>query len=212
MKIVSYNIHKGMDSNNKIILGKISKYLKEMNADIICLQEVLYPQFAKLKLDLKMDGVFAANVVNPSMMYGICLFSNKEVYNNEHILLTSKTEQRGFIFANVLSDYGKFNIINTHLGLDKDERKTQINEILNYLYNKGSNNIICGDFNEKNISISNFNDMAVSTNNYNICTFFKTDARIDYIFISDQIQVNDYVVDKIKLSDHYPIIGNIEKI
>lgn len=209
MKIVSYNIHKGMDLNNKMTLGKISKYLKNINADVICLQEVLYPQFAKLKLDLDMDGVFAANVIKPGMMYGICIFSNREIYNNEHILLTSKKEQRGFLNANILSDYGKMNIINTHLGLDKDERKKQINEILDYLYNREGKSIIYGDFNEKNISISKFNDMAVYTNNYNICTFFKTDARIDYIFIDKSIQIKEYVVDKIKLSDHYPIIGEI---
>lgn len=209
MKIVSYNIHKGMDANNKITLGKISKYLKDLDADVICLQEVLYPQFAKLKSDLKMDGVFAANVIKPGVMYGICIFSNKEIYNNEHILLTSKNEQRGFLNANIFSKYGKMNIINTHLGLDKYERKTQINEILSYLYNVEGKSIICGDFNEKNISLSNYNDMAVYTGKYDVCTFFKTDARIDYIFIDKLIIIDDYVVGKIKLSDHYPIIGKI---
>ncbi|MGX4599581.1 endonuclease/exonuclease/phosphatase family protein [Faecalimicrobium sp. JNUCC 81] len=209
MKIVSYNIHKGMDANNKITLGKISKYLKNLDADVICLQEVLYPQFAKLKSDLKMDGVFAANVIKPGVMYGICIFSNKEIYNNEHTILTSKNEQRGFLNANIFSEYGKMNIINTHLGLDKYERQTQINEILSYLYNVEGKSIICGDFNEKNISLSNYNDMAVYTGKYDICTFFKTDARIDYIFIDKIILIDDYVVDKIKLSDHYPIIGKI---
>lgn len=209
MKIVSYNIHKGMDANNKITLGKISKYLKDLDADVICLQEVLYPQFAKLKSDLKMDGVFAANVIKPGVMYGICIFSNKEIYNNEHILLTSKNEQRGFLNANIFSKYGKMNIINTHLGLDKYERQTQINEILSYLYNVEGKSIICGDFNEKNISLSNYNDMAVYTGKYDVCTFFKTDARIDYIFIDRLIIIDDYVVGKIKLSDHYPIIGKI---
>lgn len=209
MKIVSYNIHKGMDSNNKMTLGKISKYLKDINADVICLQEVLYHQFAKLKLQLDMDGVFAANVINPGMMYGICIFSSKEIYKNEHILLTSKNEQRGFLNANILSNYGNMNIINTHLGLDKEERRVQINEILNYLYNTDGKSIICGDFNEKNVSITKFNDIAVYTKSYNICTFFKTDARIDYIFVDELIPICDYVVDKIKLSDHYPIIGEI---
>ncbi|MEG1311761.1 MAG: endonuclease/exonuclease/phosphatase family protein, partial [Romboutsia sp.] len=198
-----------MDSNNKMTLGKISKYLRNTNAEIICLQEVLYHQFAKLKLELKMDGVFAANVINASMMYGICIFSNKEIYKNEHLLLTSKTEQRGFISANIFSECGKINIINTHLGLDKNERVIQIDEILNYIYNLDGKSIICGDFNEQNISISNFNDMAIYTKKYDLCTFFKTDDRIDYIFVDDVIYIDNYAVDKIKLSDHYPIIGKI---
>ncbi|WP_418889696.1 endonuclease/exonuclease/phosphatase family protein [Romboutsia ilealis] len=37
MKIVSYNIHKGMNANNVFTLNKIIKYLKELDADIICL-------------------------------------------------------------------------------------------------------------------------------------------------------------------------------
>ena len=38
-----------MDDNNVFTLNKIIRYLKELEADIICLQEVLYNQFALLK-------------------------------------------------------------------------------------------------------------------------------------------------------------------
>ena len=45
-----------MDDNNVFTLNKIIRYLKELDADIICLQEVLYNQFALLKQSLKVDG------------------------------------------------------------------------------------------------------------------------------------------------------------
>lgn len=207
MKMVTYNIHKGMDGNDKITLNKISKYLKELDCDVICLQEVLYPQFAKLKLDLKMDGVFAMNVNKPSLMYGICTFAKNEIQYHTHVFLTSKKEQRGFLYTNVFSKQGKFNIINTHLGLDQEERKIQISEILDYKQTIVGKNIICGDFNEKNININTFSDAAVITKNNNLCTFEKSNARIDYIFSDYNIIIENYKVEKIYYSDHYPVIG-----
>lgn len=209
MKIVTYNIHKGMDSNDKFTLGKISKYLKELDCDVICLQEVLYPQFAKLKLNLKMDGVFAANINKPHMMYGICTFSKSEIKNHSHVFLTSQKEQRGFLYTNVFSDCGKINVINTHLGLDYDERKKQLSEILNYTHTIVGKNIICGDMNEKNININTLYDIAVYTNKYKSCTFEKTNARIDYIFVDKLITIDNYIVDSVQYSDHYPVISNL---
>ncbi|MGL4912381.1 MAG: endonuclease/exonuclease/phosphatase family protein [Romboutsia sp.] len=209
MKIVTYNIHKGMDSSDKFTLNKISKYLKELDCDVICLQEVLYPQFAKLKMDLKMDGVFAANINKVNMMYGICTFSKTEIDNHTHVLLTSKKEQRGFLYTNIFSQIGKFNVINTHLGLDSEERKQQLSEIIDYTHTLVGRNIICGDFNEKNININTFYDMAVFENNYDLCTFKKTSSRIDYIFVDTMINIDSYDVNLIKYSDHYPVIGQL---
>ncbi|MDB8793471.1 endonuclease/exonuclease/phosphatase family protein [Romboutsia sp. 1001216sp1] len=206
MKMVTYNIHKASDLNNKNTLNKITKYLKSKEFDVICLQEVLYPQFAKLKQNLNMDGVFCANIINQNMMYGICTFSKYEIDVHEHVLLTSKKEQRGFLYTNVFSKNGKFNIINTHLGLDKNERYIQINEILNYSNKLPNKIIICGDLNEKNLSINKYNDVAIYTGNFQKGTFIKNDARIDYIFSDKLITIDDYYIDKIDYSDHYPII------
>lgn len=209
MKLVTYNIHKGMDSNNKLTLRKISKYLKELDCDVICLQEVLYPQFAKLKLDFKMDGVFAANINKPNIMYGICTFSKREIENHKHVLLTSQKEQRGLLYTNVFSDCGKINVINTHLGLDKSERENQISEIIDYTNSLVGRSLICGDMNEKNISINTFYDSSVYSKKDKLTTFEKSNARIDYIFIDKLIDIDDYTVDLVPYSDHYPVIANL---
>ena len=210
MKILSYNIHKGMDGNNIFTLNKIIKYLKNIDADIICLQEVLYNQFAILKQSLKIDGVFAANINKPTLMYGIATLSKYEILKNEHIFLTSKKEQRGFLYTNVFSDKYCVDVINTHLGLDINERKEQISEIMDYAKDLRKSKIVCGDFNEKNISINIFNDSAVYTNYQSIPTFEKSNARIDYILVDKSLEIDKYYVDKIYLSDHFPIIVDIK--
>ena len=198
-----------MDAKNRFTLKKIINYLREIDADIICLQEVLYNQFLVLKQSLDMDGVFAANINKPTLMYGIATLSKNEILNKEHVFLKSKGEQRGFLYMNVFSEKCCIDVINTHLGLDKYERIEQINQIIDYSNKLKKAKIICGDFNEKNISINKFNDSAVYTNYQAMSTFEKSNARIDYILVDKSLQIYKYNVDKINLSDHYPIITYI---
>lgn len=199
-----------MDSNNIFTLNKIIKYLKNIDADIICLQEVLYNQFVILKQSLKIEGVFAANINKATLMYGIATLSKYEILKNEHIFLKSKKEQRGFLYTNLIYDKGYIDVINTHLGLDIDERRKQISEIMDYLKKLNKSKIVCGDFNEKNISINIFNDSAVYKNYQSIPTFEKSNARIDYILVDKSLEIDKYYVDKIYLSDHFPIIVDIK--
>ena len=216
MKIISYNIHTGTDKDKNRTLRQMAKYLKIQNCDIICLQEVLYSQYRMLKFYLQMDGSFAENVSDKQ--YGICIFSKYKILVRNHVFLTSKKEQRGFAHIKVKIEGDRYlNVINTHLGLDKYERVKQINEILDFIsINLEGNiedlagNIVCGDFNEKNIFISIFNDSAVYTNNQSIATFEKSNARIDYILVDKSLGIYKYKLDKINLSDHYPIIVDIK--
>lgn len=226
MRVISYNIHRGTDKNKKKTLFQIVKYLKKQKSDVICLQEVLYSQYRRMKLYLGMNGVFAENV--KSQKYGICIFSKNKIIEKNHVFLTSKREQRGVLHIKICdksrnSDVKYLNIINTHLGLNKNERFIQIDEILNFIdsidreiekntcncnnisaneYNP-ANIIICGDFNEKNLSLSNFNDISVKLNKDHQPTFIK--SRIDYCFASKDLNAVSYVVDDVYMSDHFPI-------
>ena len=200
MRLVCYNIHKGMDEFRRVTLLQLIKYLKSLDADVICLQEVLYYQFNMMKLILKMDGVFAIHVHNKKMKFGICILSKEKIIKSNHILLTSKKEQRGILSIDRENEV----IINTHLGLDSEERKTQISEILNFAKNKGKNIIICGDFNEENITLSSYKDVAKYLFEDRKATFNKW--RIDYIFCSKVTKVKSYQVDQVFYSDHFPIM------
>ena len=203
MKLICYNIHKGMDEFRRITLFQLIKYLKSLDADVICLQEVLYYQFKLMKTLLNMDGIFGLHVNRKRMKFGICILSKNKIINKEHVLLSSKTEQRGLVSI----DTKKYTIINTHLGLDIEERQTQISEILNFAKSKNNNVIICGDFNEKNISLCSYEDVAQKLNKNLLPTFNK--HRIDYVFISKTIHIKSYEVEKVFYSDHYPIIVQI---
>ena len=203
MKLISYNIHVGMDEFRRFTLFQLIKYLKEQDADIICLQEVLYYQFNLMKLLLKMDGIFGLHVNNKKVKFGICILSKRKIIESNHFLLTSKKEQRGMLSINSTD----LLIINTHLGLDSDERKLQISEILDFAKGKCDNIIICGDFNEKNINLFSYNDIAKYLSKDMKPTF--NNHRLDYIFMSKNIKPKYYDVDEVFYSDHFPIIVEI---
>lgn len=193
-----------MDEFRRVTLFQLIHYLKSLDCDIICLQEVLYYQFKLMKVLLKMDGVFGLHVNNKKIKFGICILSKNKINESSHLLLTSKKEQRG-----LLSIYENENlIINTHLGLDTEERQTQISEIINFAKMENKKNIvICGDFNEKNISLGYYNDVAQYLYK-DFCPTFKT-SRIDYVFVSKTIDIKSYNVDQVFYSDHFPIIVEI---
>lgn len=200
MKLICYNIHKGMDEFRRVTLFQLINYLKSLDCDVICLQEVLYYQFKLMKIILKMDGVFGLHVNKKRMKFGICILSKNKIKDSSHILLSSKKEQRGLLGIDVEDK----TIINVHLGLDIEERKVQISEILNFANIQINNIIICGDFNEKNITLGSYKDAAQYSDN-DFYTTFRT-ARIDYIFTSKMINIKSYYIDRVFYSDHFPVI------
>lgn len=210
MRIVSYNIHRAKDINNKDKFDEIVDYLGNLNCDVICLQEVLYHQYKNLQTRLEMGGIFGENV--KKQKYGICILTDEKIMDKTHKFLTSKKEQRGFVYTQIKNTEGDlFNIVNTHLGLDKKERVQQIDEILDFIDNTSDNNvgnILCGDFNEKNICLSNLENSSII---YRESTPTFNTSIIDYCFVGKNVITNSYRVDKINFSDHYPIIIDFEK-
>lgn len=207
MKIVTYNIHKGLNLNNEDTLEQIVTYLKDTEADVICLQEVLSNIHEKIMYKLNIKGYFLSTVNLKEDKYGISIYCNKNICTATGNYLTSKKEQRGFIHLEMYLKNKLINIINLHLGLDIEERKKQIEEVLNYTNRLRGKIIICGDFNQINLCINGFYDLAQIFDFEDLETFQKSKSRIDYIFISNNIKPIKYLVDFINLSDHYPVIG-----
>jgi len=218
INIISYNIHSGLDKNMFPTLFDTIDFLKESNADIICLQEVNESaragfQVSSFKEELKMNSHFGANVVDLGYNYGLVTYSKYPIKEEEHIYLSSFREQRGMLHTVVKVGYRKLNIINVHLGLDDNERKIQIQELLDFIKKLGDEPyIVVGDFNQGEISIDSYilKDVAKELEKSNILTFPTGLDRIDYIFTSSNVEVLDYDVLIKNMSDHYPIVAKIK--
>ena len=87
-----------------------------------------------------------------------------------------------------------------------------IKELLSFINTLAEESyIVVGDFNDGNISIDDtiLSDVAKELGKANVLTFSLGLDRIDYIFVSTDIEVLDYDVLIENMSDHYPIIANI---
>ena len=218
VNIVSYNIHSGLNKNMFPTLFDTIDFLKQVDADIICLQEVNESaragfQVSSFKEELKMNSHFGANVVDLGYNYGLATYSKYPIKEEEHIYLSSFREQRGMLHTTVKVDYRKLNIINVHLGLENNEREIQIKELLDFINKLGDEPyIVLGDFNQGNINIDNNNlkDVAKELGKSNVLTFPTGLDRIDYILVSPNVEVLEYDVLIKDMSDHYPIFAKIK--
>lgn len=197
-------------------LFDIIDFLRISNADIICLQEVNESakagfQVSSFKEELKMYSHFGANVVDFGLNYGLVTYSKYPIKSENHIYLSSgDREQRGMLHTVINVDGRKLNIINAHLGLEKEERKIQIKELIGFIKKlENEPYIIAGDFNDGSIHMDNsiLKDVAKELDKSNTLTFATGLDRIDYIFVSPDIEVLDYEVLIKNMSDHYPIIA-----
>jgi endonuclease/exonuclease/phosphatase family metal-dependent hydrolase len=218
IKIVSYNIHSGLNKDMFPTLFDIIDFLRISNADVICLQEVNESanagfQVSSFKDELKMHSHFAANVVGLGLNYGLVTYSKYPIKSENHIYLTSEREQRGMLHTVVSVKGRKLNIINVHLGLGEEERETQLNQLVDFINKLGNDPyIVVGDFNQGSMSLDEkiLKDVAKELDKANILTFATGLDRIDYIFVSPEIEILDYEVLIKNMSDHYPIIAKIK--
>lgn len=219
IKIVTYNIHSGLNKDMFPTLFDIIDFLRISNADIICLQEVNESakagfQVSSFKEELKMYSHFGANVVDFGLNYGLVTYSKYPIKSENHIYLSSgNREQRGILHTVVDIDRRKLNIINVHLGLGKQEREIQIKELIEFIKKiEDEPYIVVGDFNDGSMNMDEniLKDVAKELDKANILTFATGLDRIDYIFVSPNIEVLDYEVQIKNMSDHYPIIAKIK--
>lgn len=197
-------------------LFDIIEFLKNCDADIICLQEVNESakvgfQVSSLKEELGMNSHFGANVVNPNSNYGLVTYSKYRIIKKNHVYLSSSKEQRGMLHTVIDVRGKKVNIINLHLGTNKEEQEEQLRELQEFIQGLGDEPyIIAGDFNTSDINLnSNCIDVAKKLDEANTLTFSLGIERIDYVFVSKNIVPINYKVVVKKLSDHYPIIVNL---
>lgn len=218
IKIISYNIHSGLDKDMFPSLFDIIDFLRDTDADIICLQEVNESakagfQVSSLKEDLDMYAHFGANVVKLGSNYGLATYSKYPIVSQKHIYLSSKKEQRGMLHTVVKLGRGKkLNIINLHLGLDKEERELQLQEVETFIKELNDQYIVVGDFNQGDVDVNKeiFKDVAEELNQNNTLTYATSLDRIDYILLSPNIEVIEYDVIKKNMSDHFPIYAKFK--
>ena len=133
LRVLSYNIHHGAGTDNKIDLGRIARVIQSVDPDLVMLQEVdrnvrrsgnvdQANQLAKLT---NLQAVFGPNIDLQGGQYGNALLTRLPLIEsrNERLPNVDSGEQRGAIHATVWFFGMPLRVVSTHFDHRRDDRE-----------------------------------------------------------------------------------------
>jgi endonuclease/exonuclease/phosphatase family metal-dependent hydrolase len=162
LRVATYNIHKCRGLDRRTAPERIISVLREVDADLLCLQEVvnastqapLFDQAGKIARALpEYTAWFGANRQLRGGTYGNLTLSRLPVLAWKNIEITQRREPRGVLMTDVsLGANGTLHVFNVHLGTGFMERRYQAarlmsEDVLAQPALRGPR-LVLGDFNE----------------------------------------------------------------
>lgn len=240
IRILSYNIHKGFTITNQgFILAEIKDALRELNADILFLQEVLgdHTEVPISGWDTSAQFEFLADSVWPHYSYGKNAVYQDGHHGNailskfpiqswsNHAISTNRLEQRGLLKCHVKIPGIEKELVlaNTHLDLTQKGRDKQADMLIRHMLEEGDQPwILVGDFNDWNKKISPMIESQLSSKEVfrflhgdypkTFPSFFPT-LRLDRVFVHKITPISGISLAGKrwrKLSDHLPLLVELE--
>ena len=158
LRVASYNIHECVGSDGRRDPARIADVLREIDADVIGLQEVdARPgatsesmQMQYLASTLGHHAVAGTTLLRAGGEYGNAILTRRPVLDVRRVDLTVyRREPRGALDVDLDIDGRAVRVLVTHLGLLPGERRTQVRRLLDLLGDHRSDVVVlCGDINE----------------------------------------------------------------
>lgn len=162
LRIATYNIHKCVGMDRRFSPERIVDVLREVDADLVALQEVLCQrgpdrrehQAAYLADALEMQFFLGENRRLRGGLYGNAILSRLPVTRAEnHDISVRRREPRGCLYAEVaLGETKRLHFFNVHMGTSYFERRLQVHKLLaEHVIDRheyAGSRIVAGDFNE----------------------------------------------------------------
>lgn len=161
-RIATYNIHKGRGMDGRVRIGRILRVLREIDADIIALQEVVNhhgdaPEKHQARYLAEQLGYFymvGETRTHRKGVWGNATLSRWKAETSCHVdLSVAGREPRGALRTDFRAGAGILHIFNAHLGTSVRERRAQarlIDEWLLKAIDISGQRIVMGDFNDWN--------------------------------------------------------------
>lgn len=157
-RVVSYNIHRCVGMDGRQDPGRVAEVIRELDADIIGLQEVdskpgedgRFEQMRKLAKASDFHVIPGVTILRGDEDYGNVLLTSRRVREIRRLDLSFPgREPRGAIDVNLDIAGEPIRVIVTHLGLRPKERRDQVRRMLDVLMVKPDRiTIVMGDINE----------------------------------------------------------------
>jgi endonuclease/exonuclease/phosphatase family metal-dependent hydrolase len=153
--VATWNIHSAIGTDGRFAPERIGQVIKEMNADIVGLQEVPlggsdWPDVLRfLQAATGFHGVEGPTHCNPRRRFGNAVLSRYPIIASRSIDLSfGRCEPRGALDADIDCHGHPLRIIATHLGLRPGERRAQIKTLLEVFGTNQMPMVLMGDINE----------------------------------------------------------------
>lgn len=155
LRVATWNIHAGVGRDGRYDPDRIVGVLREMDADVVALQEVAsladHGDFLpRLRAALGCEIITGPTRSRAGDDYGNALLSRHPIASMSRIDLSVHVhEPRGAIDATVSVGGGELRVLTTHLGLRPYERRQQVRRVLATLERREEAPVVLmGDLNE----------------------------------------------------------------
>jgi endonuclease/exonuclease/phosphatase family metal-dependent hydrolase len=224
---MSYNLHNGFDASGKLDMEALASVIENANPDILVLQEVSRGWLVNGRVDmiswlsvrLDMPYVFGPTA---DPLWGNAVFSRYPITSVAHYDLEPRNLflLRGFTQVSIDLGESYLNVIATHfhhVDEGSDVRISQAEQLLDFWAGQ-LDTIIAGDFNARPASVemqmmlaAGLTDSLSGRDDASVYTYHSAHPyqRIDYIWVSPDIQVLDSEVIFTTASDHHPVVAVI---
>lgn len=156
LKIATYNIHRAVGADGRQDAARIARVLRELDADVVALQEVAYRAeesghlLEYLAEKLQTRAIEGVTMHDDRGHYGNAVLTRLPVHTlNHHDISFARREPRGAIELGLEAQGVDVQIIATHLGLRPRERRYQIKSLLPRFDTANADvKVLLGDLNE----------------------------------------------------------------
>jgi endonuclease/exonuclease/phosphatase family metal-dependent hydrolase len=152
LTVATYNIHKCAGLDRRVKLERIADVLKEIDADLVGIQEVFRPQAEALAERLEMQVAMGPTNKLNGLPYGNAVLTRLPIQSSHTFDLSwAAREPRGGIRLDLRMEDGLLHVFNVHFGLKIRERAAQVRMLVReHILNRDLTGprIVIGDLNE----------------------------------------------------------------
>ncbi len=154
LRVVTYNVHKCRGLDRRTTAIRIAEVLREVDADVIALQEIVEHQAEAIARELALSFVMGENRKHIGFAYGNAVLSRLPIRaSRNYDLSVHGREERGCLRADIAwKESSILHVFNLHLGTSFLERRQQARRLVSdeLLRDVGAEwpRIVLGDFNE----------------------------------------------------------------
>mgnify|MGYP000850500558 FL=1 len=227
LRVVSLNVHAGLDAAGNDRVDAIAQLLSELNPDLVGLQEVRrndpatrrVPQDVVFSSKTGMVALFQPLVWLLGPVQGNAVLSRAYPLAENSMTVAGRNERRGILLISIKLGETEVDFINVHLGLSRPERSEQVQAIVDLVTKRNNPAIIAGDFNVSPDSEELLPLAAIAREAWDAAlvrhgtgyTFPAANptVRIDQIWVYGPLEALEAQVIAANVSDHLPVMATI---